>query len=279
MKALCGSPTGIIREFVMRAGMRCCDQNDNSKIWGRMLKAEKRDFMQNKRLWIIPVTFVFISCLVFLIFTEQYYHADESAYTALESDETVTIVKTEYGWLFDGPSETDAFIFYPGGKVEETAYAPLLHHLAGQGMDVCLVKMPFRLAVFGAKKADQVMTRYDYTHWYIGGHSLGGVMAASYASAHSSLLRGVYMLAAYPSKSLADNNRAVIIYGSEDGVLNMVKLKERNRYLPVSSETYVIEGGNHAQFGNYGKQTGDGNATISPEEQQRRTVDFILQNK
>ena len=170
-------------------------------------------------------------------------------------------------------------IFYPGGKVEETAYAPLLHQLAGQGMDVCLVRMPFRLAVFGANKADQVMAQHDYTHWYIGGHSLGGVMAASYAAAHSSQFEGVYMLAAYSTKPLAENTRAVTIYGSEDGVLNMAKLKEANRYLPAGSETYVIEGGNHAQFGNYGMQTGDGNAAISPEEQQRRTVEYILQNK
>ena len=70
-----------------------------------------------------------------------------------------------------------------------------------------------------------------------------------------------------------------IIYGSEDGVLNMVKMEEANRYLPGNSEKYIIEGGNHAQFGNYGIQDGDGNAFISSEEQQHRTVDIILQNK
>ena len=243
-----------------------------------MEKKKKRDHIRTKRAWLIPTFMIVLSCMLFLIYTEQYYHADDSAQAALKSDDTVRVVQTEYGWLFDGPSEADALIFYPGGKVEETAYAPLLHDLAGRGMDVCLVKMPFRLAVFGVYKADHVMTQYDYAHWYIGGHSLGGVMAASYAAEHSSQVKGVFMLAAYPAKSLDENTRAIIIYGSEDGVLNMGKMEEAKRYLPGNSEEYIIEGGNHAQFGNYGIQDGDGNATISSEEQQLRTTALILQN-
>ena len=244
------------------------------------MKSRKQGYpVRKRRLWIIPVFVIFLSCMLFLIYAEQYYHSDGTAYSALKSDETVTVTQTEYGWLFDGPSEDDALIFYPGGKVEETAYAPLLNRLAGQGMDVCLVRMPFRLAVFGVNKADHVMKQHDYAHWYIGGHSLGGVMAASYAAAHGGQLSGVYMLAAYSSKPLDDNTRAVLIYGSEDGVLNRAKLEEANRYLPVDSAAYVIEGGNHAQFGNYGIQNGDGNALISAEEQQQRAAELILQNK
>ena len=161
--------------------------------------------------------------------------ADESAYSALKSDDTVKVTQTEYGWLFDGPSRTDALVFYPGGKIEETAYAPLLHHLAEKRMDVCLVKMPFRLAIFGAGKADQVMSQYDYVHWYIVGHSLGGVIAANFAAMHSTQVDGVFMLAAYPSKPLAENTRAIIIYGSNDSVLNKEKLEEANRYLPENT--------------------------------------------
>ena len=104
-------------------------------------------------------------------------------------------------------------------------------------------------------------------------------MAATYAAEHSSQLNGVFMLAAYPTKPLEEDTRSILIYGSEDGVLNMAKLEEANQYLPANSETYIIEGGNHAQFGNYGKQDRDGKAAISCEEQQHRTVEMILQNK
>lgn len=242
-----------------------------------MTMREKKSSRRKKWLWIIPILSILLICMVFLIYTWQYYHADESAHSAMKSDDTVKVMQTEYGYLFDGPSETDAVIFYPGAKVEEIAYAPLLHYLAGQGMDVCLVKMPFRLAIFGANKADHVIRQYDYDHWYIGGHSLGGVIAADYATEHSSELSGVFLLAAYPTKPLDGNTPAIIIYGSEDGILNMEKTANAKQYLPEGSRECVIEGGNHAQFGNYGKQNGDGNATISFDEQQHRTVEFILQ--
>ena len=39
----------------------------------------------------------------------------------------------------------------------------------------------------------------------------------------------------------------------------------------------IIEGGNHAQFGNYGKQKGDPDATISAEEQQTIAVNAIVE--
>ena len=167
-----------------------------------MKKPGKQQRKLKKRIWLIPTVAILLSIIAFLVYTQLYYHAEESARGALISDDSVNVVKSDYGWLFDGPSETDAIIFYPGGKVEETAYAPLLHCIAGQGMDVCLVKMPFRLAVFGKNKADHVMAQYDYDHWFICGHSLGGVMAADYAAEHNSLITGVFMLAAYPTKPL-----------------------------------------------------------------------------
>lgn len=230
-----------------------------------------------KRIWLIAVLALGLLATAFGIYTGQYYRADSLALSALESDEQVTVTPVDDGWLFDGPSETDALIFYPGGKVEETAYAPLLHSLAADGMDVFLVKMPFRLAVFGVNKARDVMQRGSYDHWYIGGHSLGGAMAASYAAAHADELSGVVLLAAYPTKPLDESLRVISIYGTEDGVLNRAKLAEGEKYLPQTHESCVIEGGNHAQFGNYGVQSGDGEAAISSEEQQRISEAAILQ--
>ena len=120
------------------------------------------------------------------------------------------------------------------------------------------------------------MKEYTCTDWYIGGHSLGGAMAASYAANHSEQLTGVILFAAYPTKMLDASLTEISIYGSEDGVLNMQNVGAGKAYAPDAFYEYVIEGGNHAQFGNYGKQKGDGEAAISAQEQQRRTVDFIL---
>ena len=224
------------------------------------------------RIWLIPAGIIVLLAAIFLIYAGQYYRADTFALSMLESDEKVSVMPTDYGWLFDGPSEDEALIFYPGAKVEETAYAPLMHRIAEYGMDVCLVKMPFRFAFLGMNKADRVVEMYDYDHWYIGGHSLGGAMAAVYAAENSGQLTGVIFLAAYPTKSLDESLRVVTIYGSEDRVLNPDKMSEGEQYMPEEHEEYVIEGGNHAQFGNYGKQSGDGDAAISADEQQRLTA-------
>lgn len=102
-------------------------------------------------------------------------------------------------------------------------------------------------------------------------------MAASYASGHLESLNGLVLLAAYPTKSLKSDSFSVLsLYGSEDGVLNMEKMEEGKAYMPVDYAEVCIEGGNHAQFGNYGEQKGDHAADISREEQQAQTVEAIL---
>ena len=230
-----------------------------------------------KTLIIIALALVLL-CAACLTYVSVYYRADETALAALSSDESVSVTKTDYGWFFDGPSEDEALIFYPGGKVEETAYAPLLHRLSARGLDVCLVSMPLRLAVNGRNKALAVIEQYDYQTWYIGGHSLGGVIGAVCAADHDGLFAGVIALAAYPAKPLSDDSQLLCIYGSEDRVLHMKVFEMSMNYAPENTSVHVIEGGNHAQFGNYGFQRGDGEALISAEDQQAQTVDLIMQS-
>lgn len=210
------------------------------------------------RGWRITAGSLFVILILFFAYTAVFSHADDQALQALISDETVTVLPTDYGLLFDGPSEDNALIFYPGG------------------MDVCLVKMPFRLAVFGMNRADAVMARHSYRNWYIGGHSLGGAIAADYAAAHGDALRGVILLAAYPTKELSDDLSLLSIYGTEDGVLRMKQYEKGKTFWPDDSLELVIKGGNHAQFGNYGVQSGDGTASLTANEQQAMTASQIL---
>ena len=220
----------------------------------------------------------FLSALLLLgtaFYTQVFYRADRTAIDALASDELVNVSQTDYGWLFDGPSEENAFIFYPGGKVEEEAYAPLLHSLASQGLDVMLVSMPARLAILDTDAADDVLSQYDYDHWYIGGHSLGGACAAIYASGNTEKFDGIILLGAYATKPLGDM-RALYIYGSEDHVMDMEDYLENRTSVGADADEFVIEGGNHAQFGSYGAQKGDGEASITGEEQVAITVDLIV---
>ena len=230
--------------------------------------------MKHKRILIFAAALLLLfgGCAVYV---QTYYRALPAAADALLDGDGVRVEETAYGWRFDGPGEEAAMIFYPGGKVEETAYAPLMRTLAADGLDACLVRMPFRLAIFGVGQARDVMARHDYDRWYIGGHSLGGVTAAMFAARQPETLDGVVMLAAYANGPLDAELPVLWIVGEHDGVLNRDKYEQKKVNCPRGEE-YVIPGGNHAGFGLYGPQSGDGEAGIPAAAQIRKTADRIL---
>ena len=217
------------------------------------------------------------AALGFLLYASVYYHADETALSALRPDGSVSVSRTDYGYWFDGPAEDAALIFYPGGKVEAEAYAPLLHRLATGGLDVCLVRMPLRFAFLGKDRASAVMEAHGYEHWYVGGHSLGGAVAALYAADNAEALDGLVLCAAYPTKPLDPSLTEVSLVGSEDGVLAHDKLEAGRAFAPPRCREFVLEGGNHALFGSYGPQRGDGEALLTPEEQWDESARDILE--
>ncbi|WP_339158643.1 alpha/beta hydrolase [Paenibacillus sp. FSL W8-0186] len=221
----------------------------------------------------IAVTIVFALLLLaagaFYVYTLDYYRADEAALQAMAGEENSIVTKDKM-WIFypEQQASDTALIFYPGGKVEAAAYAPLLKQLSQQGITCVLMQMPFNLAVFDMNAADRVFEQLpEVKHWYIGGHSLGGAMAGSYAGKNAGRFEGMILLGAYPVG--ATELPTLAIYGSEDMILNTAKLED-------TLNQHVIEGGNHAYFGNYGEQDGDGAASITREEQQRQAVENIM---
>lgn len=227
--------------------------------------------MKKKLFWFIPPVMLALA----LSYVLNYSHADEVALAAMASDSLVTVSDRDFGWLFDGPGEENLLIFYPGGKVEARSYAPLLHDLAQQGLDCALAEMPLRFAFLGIRRADRVMEALPYDSYYLGGHSLGGAMAAVYAADHPEL-QGLVLLAAYPTKDLPENLGVLSLFGSQDQVVSREKITQGRDFVPGSYTELIIPGGNHAQFGSYGLQKGDGEAQISAREQQQITVSQIL---
>lgn len=199
------------------------------------------------------------------------------ALTALQSDPQVTVQQGD--WIVFTPATatpTTGLILYPGGRVDERAYAPAAHALAAQGYLVVLVPMPLNFAVFAPDRAAEVVAAFPaIQQWAIGGHSLGGAMAAQFAHDHPDLIDGLALWASYPpgGASLAEQPLAVVsIFGMRDGVAQPEDIDASRGLLPPATAWVAIEGGNHAQFGWYGSQGGDLEATISREEQQAQVV-------
>ena len=222
------------------------------------------------------------------IYIGNYYHADESAAAMVQRPSAGVEVETARGdWITfreakatGTGAEDDAstgLIFYPGGKVQAESYAPLMQMLAKEGVVCVLVKMPGNLAVLDKDAAEDVMAAYpDIKDWYIGGHSLGGVMAADFAGDRPEAFQGVFLLGAYTTEDLSGSKlKGLTLTGSKDGVLNREKYEENRENLPSGTEEVTIPGGNHAGFGSYGPQAGDGESTISPEAQQERTAEAV----
>ena len=236
---------------------------------------------KRKRLWIIlgaAIAAILLVCAGFAIYVGDYYHADETAVQAMAIADDVAVGKADGDAIvFAPPNPKAGLIFYPGGKVEYTAYAPLMRSCAEKGILCVLVKMPCNLAVLDMNAANGIAEQYpDIDRWYIGGHSLGGAMAAAYAADHSGELDGLILLAAYSTKDLKDSGLDVLsVYGSEDQVLNREKYEEYQENLPSGTTEIIIEGGCHAGFGSYGPQKDDGTPMITGEEQVMRTASEI----
>jgi hypothetical protein len=236
--------------------------------------------------WVIVVALVllFVAVAGFTIWAYTPLGPSAEALAALESDAAVT-VSTE-PWLTFTPTEAAesvGFILYPGGRVDPRSYAPQARAIAEQGYLVIIPPMPFNLAVFGVNKADDVMAAHpEITDWAVGGHSLGGAMAASYFFSQEGSEDGLVLWASYatPGNSLAERQLlATSIYGTLDGVASPAEVLAGKALLPSDATFIPIEGGNHAQFGSYGPQPGDNPAAISSEEQRdqaaRATVELL----
>ncbi|NNL14130.1 MAG: hypothetical protein HKO82_10655 [Acidimicrobiia bacterium] len=164
-------------------------------------------------------------------------------------------------------------ILFPGASVDIRAYAPLAHLIADSGHFVALVPVPGGVSLGNEDRVDDVVAAHpEINTWFVGGHSLGGVAAATYAANEraESIVSGLVLWASYLDEmaDLPDIELAVTsIYGSEDGLTTVAEVEANRGYLPAETRYVAIEGGNHAQFGFYGTQDGDGAPLISPEAQ------------
>lgn len=235
-------------------------------------KLEKRGF--RIVVWVAGIAIVvLILATIVMRYLTQFYAAETKALTASFAAE-----ETDDYYLFDGDAEDkQAIIFYPGGKVDEVAYASLCLEVSELGYDVYLCRMPYHLAVFSPSLAEEIIEANPQVEsWSMMGHSLGGAMAGNFVSKHPEDIDELVLLGAYCANDISNTDvKVLLMYGSNDQVMKRDKYEENRKNLPDEYVEYVIEGGNHGGFGFYGHQEGDGQADIRGEEQQQEVVDQI----
>lgn len=208
------------------------------------------------------------------------YPARKVAFSALESTDRVTI--TQDKWIvFEPVEETDTgLIFYPGGLVEPTAYAPILHQIAEKGVLVIIIPMPLNLAIINSGAANVVIDAYpEISTWILAGHSLGGASAAIFAENNPKRIDAIALWDSYPpdSADLSDNPIPVIsIFGTTNNLPNTENLNDKKHLLPADTIFVGIEGASHAQFGDYGPQKGDVVPALSLQEQHEQVAEIML---
>jgi hypothetical protein len=213
--------------------------------------------------------------------------ATPEATAALQPDAAVAVSQPAgQDWYVFTPTTGEAdtgLIIYPGGFVDPVAYAPLARAIAAQGFLVVLDPMPLNLAVTGINAADDVIAAFlEIGHWAVGGHSLGGAMAAEYTKNNADAVEGLALWAAYPAESTDLSYLPLIIVsigGDADGLAAVADVMGAAERLPADARFVIIHGGNHTQFGSYGQglQRGDNPATIGRDEQQAQIVDATVE--
>lgn len=209
-------------------------------------------------------------------------------------------VETTPNHLLLAPVETaevpvgTGLVFYPGARVDPRAYVTLLAPVVQAGHPVVVVKPPLGFALLDVDAARRAVEDYEAwvdteiepERWAVGGHSVGGVAASDFVldSAESHAGRGtgtevvgLVLWASYPAGSLAETELAVLaISGTRDALTTPEEIDESRDLLPPDTEFVVVDGANHAQFGDYGDQRGDGEAAISDEAARTRIVEATI---
>lgn len=241
---------------------------------------KKREMKKSTKiaLWItMPIVFVLLLGLAgTVIFLKQSYKA-VNVDSYLTSNTEVNVSDTKNYIFFDSPSDKKAIIMYGGANVEEKAYSPICRKLADTGYDVFILKTFEEFALFDVDKADTVLNHFSYENVSLMGHSLGGVAATNYLAKTKHKIDNLIYLASFSNIDISSLVLNVIsVQGALDGVISKESLAKSKAYMPSSFSELWIEGGNHAQFGSYGKQAKDNDATITLEEQTNQTCGFIL---
>lgn len=222
--------------------------------------------------------------IVFLAWANTVRVADRAAADEVFANPNVTVTDTPTSVILaptDDAGDT-GLVFVPGARVDPYAY---LFKLAGTvertGVTVVITKPVLNLAILDRRPLSTFTAAApDVSTWFVGGHSIGGVRACMLAddpAVAGLVLFGSYC-AAVPERA---ELRVLSLSGSADGLSTPEEIAATANLLPADTRFVELEGANHARFGDYGVENGDGVATMSTDaaaaEITRELSDFLTE--
>ncbi|MEU2198811.1 alpha/beta hydrolase [Isoptericola sp. NPDC019482] len=254
------------------AGVRALRRRSSRPGWRRVVRVV---LLVGGAAWVVLIAWL------------RPFGAVEPALAAMRSDDAVTVTDGATRYVLapaDGGDGTAVF-FQPGARVDARAYAAVLRPLAEAGHTVVVAKQPLGIAFLAMGAFDDARSAVDADRWVVGGHSLGGTVAAMEADASDgpaddaeAPAAGLLLFASYPAGDVSRTLTAAVesVSGSEDGLATPAKIDASRADLPADAAFTVVEGGVHAYFGDYGPQPGDGTPTISHDDARAQISDAAV---
>lgn len=211
----------------------------------------------------------------FLIWANVLFLADRAVVLDALDNPEVSISMVDEGILIEpttAAAPATGLVFIPGAKVEPIAYAGVLSEVvSASGITVLITEPTLNLALVDQRPLDAFTSAApEVTQWAVGGHSLGGVRACFLAETPEVV--ALLLFGSFCANDLSDRTFAVLsLEGENDELTTQQQIEDALGLLPEGTVRVMIEGANHASFGDYGPQPGDG-----PLETDRETVRAVI---
>ena len=227
--------------------------------------------LRYKIILSLLVSVIFVFGVGFVYVVRSTYQPELQYLNEIQNNRDVVIEKNDSHYVLNPVirnSNVPEIIYYSGGLVQSEGYLYRLGNLAIRLQTrIFLIRPPLNLAILNIDQAQLIVNQYGLKNFWVGGHSLGGVVACRYAKEHQELVYGMFLFGAYCDQDIKDfKGRVEVLYGEEDKVLNVDSLNKANSNLPVNAITKSVPGLNHSNFGNYGSQKSDGNSELNSDQ-------------
>lgn len=243
-------------------------------------KEKRKGLGKRVPLIVLLLVIVALGIVVFRYFTTVHAaDADVLNYFGKNATDGIEVSYIDEGVFIDSAASDKAVIYYPGCKVEYTAYVPFCYELAKQGYDVFIVKVKLNFALFDKAAGQKIMDKYNYGSWILMGHSMGGIAISDFAAEKGNEVSGLVLLGAHGTADLTNTDIVtLVLYGSEDTVVQRKKVEKGRSFLAKEGNYHEVEipGGNHANWANYGTQAMDSEPKITKEQQFKLGIDEIV---